>query len=330
MRDPYSVLGVSKTASDADIKSAYRKLAKKHHPDQNANDPKAKDRFAELNAAYEIVGDKDARAKFDRGEIGADGKPKFSGFEGFRRGSPFGDAPRGSSGRRTGAGSFDDILNDLFGGGGMGGGPTGGTSYSGTGGAGTRTRGYTSSGTNSNPGNRGPGQDVTVTAEVTLADVVARSKMRVSLPTGKTLDVTIPLGVVDGQQVRLKGQGYPGIPAGDAWVTVSFVQHPIFKADGTNVRLELPVTLYEAVLGAKVRVPTMEGSVEMSIPQGYTGGRVFRMRGKGLPKTDGERGDLLVAPRIHLPEGQPSEDLIDLVEDMRLRQPYNPRGPEFG
>lgn len=327
MRDPYSVLGVSKSASDSEIKSAFRKLAKRHHPDQNADDPKAKDRFAEVNSAYEIVGDKENRKKFDRGEIGPDGKPRFQGFEGFGRrpgtGSP------GGTGRSGAGGSFEDILNDLFGG--MGGGPS--ASAGPTSGASARSSGDQFSNYSRTGSARGAssaaGQDISITQRITLADAVGQSKTRVKLPTGKTVDVKIPVAVHEGQQIRLRGQGNPGSPAGDAIITISFETHPIFKPDGANLRVDLPISLDEAVLGAKIRVPTLEGSVEMTIPAGYTGGKVFRLRGKGLLKSASERGDILVTPSIRLPVGAPDRDLIRLAEDVRRKGLDSPRGSEF-
>ena len=212
MRDPYEVLGVSKTASAAEIKSAFRKLAKKSHPDQNKTDPKAKERFSELNAAYEIVGDKEKRAQFDRGEIGADGKPKFQGFEGFRPGHGRPGCRRRlahfrwSTSGPTATLSPEDILNDIFGGFARGGGaaPEPGAARA----------------------ERPRGEDVAATVAVTLEQFVRGEKARVDLPTGRTVDVTIPPGTKSGQIIRLKGQGMPGLlggPAGDALITVEFV-----------------------------------------------------------------------------------------------------------
>ena len=302
MRDPYEVLGVKPTASEAEVKSAFRKLAKKHHPDRNANDPKAKERFGEVNTAYEIVGDKEKRAQFDRGEIGADGKPKFQGFPGGGPGAGgfegFGQGGPGRGGARTyrwsssGGGADgdpfgdEDFLNNLFGGGFQrGGGPGAG--------AGPRPR-------------PARGDDVSATAAVTLEQLVKGEKARVDLPTGRTMDVAIPPGTKPGQTIRLKGQGRPSLtggPAGDALVTIDYVPHPVFRVEGDALRAEVPVNLDEAVLGGKVRVPTLEGPVTMSIPPNSSGGRTLRLRGKGLPKAKGERGDILVTLRIMLPEG---------------------------
>ena len=334
MRDPYQVLGLTKSASEADIKRAYRKLAKKYHPDQHPDDKAAQDKFAEINQAYEIVGDKTKRTQFDRGEIDAEGRQRFQGFEGFHGAEGGGRAGNWSfrqsgGGAGAGAGGFDDILNEIFGsfggarargagaaggmGGGMGGGGMGGAGTAGAG-AGTRTRPQR-------------GEDVTVTARVSLEELAHGGKARVTLPNGKTLSVTIPAGTEAGDQIRLKGQGNPGPaggPAGDARVTVQFAPHAYFTPDGSNLRLNLPVALYEAVLGGKVRVPTLNGPVEMTIPANSSGGRTLRLKGKGLPAKGGGTGDLLVSLRIALPEGGDA-DLEKLMRVWQSTKPYNPR-----
>lgn len=309
MRDPYDVLGVSRSASEDDVKKAFRRLAKKHHPDQNQDDPKAKDTFAEVNGAYEILGDKDKRAQFDRGEIGPDGKPRFQGFEGFGRGGGFegvGRGARGGFGGGAGAqGIFDDFLTDILGQAMGGDARRGGFRRTGaTGGAGAGMGGdpFARSATK--------GEDVTVTADVALEDLVAGNKVRVALPTGKTLDVSLPEGVTDGHKMRLKGQGMPGTgggAAGDAIVTVRFQKHPVFAVDGSDIRGDVAVTLEDAVLGGRVRVPTLEGTVELTIPAKTTGAKPLRLRGKGLPTKSGGRGDLYVVPRIVLPEDGDAE-----------------------
>jgi DnaJ-class molecular chaperone len=308
MRDPYEVLGVERTASAAEIKKAFRKLAKKYHPDQNP-DPKAKAKFAEANSAYEIVGDKDARAKYDRGEIGPDGKPTFQGFgggagpgfggfrgfEGFdpRGGFQTSRGPGGSTrtfrwstgGGPRGGGAFsaDDILSEILGG-----------AFRGEGGPET---------TAARPSARG--QDATATVAITLEQLAHKEKVRVDLPTGKTVELTIPPGTQAGKTIRLKGQGYPSAtgPAGDALVTVEFVPHPKFRVEGDALRIDVPVTLDEAVLGAKVRVPTLDGPVSVTVPPNSSSGRVLRLKGKGLPRAGGGIGDMLVTLRIVLPEG---------------------------
>jgi len=311
MRDPYEVLGVPRGASAAAIKSAYRKLAKKHHPDANKNDPKSQARFSELNSANEIIGDEDKRKQFDRGEIDAEGKPRFQGF-------PGGGDPRGRAGpggfethtfRTGGGGGFEDILNSMFGGAARGArpGPGGNTFEFDTGGLALDL-------------------DLNVAMTVSLEEAVNGVEKRVRLPTGKELNVKIPAGVSAGQQIRLKGQGEtaPGHPPGDLLITVSVAPHAFFKVDGTDLRVDLPITLYEAVLGGKVRVPTLGGAVELSIPKNTSSGRTFRLKGKGLPKAGGTAGDLFITTRIMLPDGNHS-DLETLMQKWRDGHPYNPR-----
>jgi DnaJ-class molecular chaperone len=312
MRDPYTVLGVAKSADIGEIKKAYRKLAKKFHPDQS-KDLKAKDKFAEVSAAYEILGDEKKRAAFDRGEIDAEGKPRFQGFEGFGAGGPGG--PGGFTRRAPGSGfehfefrtapggGFDagDIFSDLFG-------------------SAQRRGGQ------SRPLPRG--EDVEAQLTVSLGEAVHGGKSRVTLPTGRTLEVSVPAGVEDGRQIRLKGQGHPsqfGGEPGDAMVTVKIAKHPYFRVDGRDLRLDLPVTLYEAVLGGKVNVPTLDGKVELNVPAGSNGGgRTLRLRGKGLPNPSGTPGDLLVTLRIVLPD-ETDPDLKELARKWQTQKPYDPR-----
>src|SRR3954468_8723279 len=316
MRDPYEVLGVQKGASAAAIKSAYRKLAKKHHPDANKNDPKSAARFAEVNSANEIIGDETKRKQFDRGEIDVEGKPRFQRFPGGARrargrgASPGGGfetfsfrAGGGPGGGFEGGGGFEDILKSRFGG--AGGVRGGATTFA------------------ESP--FGADLDLSVAMTVSLEEAVKGGEKRVRLPTGKELNVRIPAGVVAGQQIRLKGQGEtaPGHPPGDLLITITIAPHAFFKVDGSDLRVDLPVTLYEAVLGAKVRVPTLGGAVELSIPKNTSSGRTFRLKGKGLPKA-GATGDLFVTTRIMLPDGNDAE-LEALMEKWRAAHPYNPR-----
>jgi DnaJ-class molecular chaperone len=320
MRDPYDVLGVSKSASAAEIKSAFRRQAKKLHPDANKHDPRAAARFAELNAAYEILGETDKRKAFDRGEIDAEGKPRFQGFEGFGGGRGAGggfgrdgifetfswgrDGFQHARGRAGGGfGGFEDILKEAFGGAARSGRP-GGFHFE---------------------EDLGVGGDITAALTITLPEAAGGTNKRVKLPTGREVDVKIPAGLNDGQTIRLKGQGVAGAGgrAGDLLIAVSIAPHPLFTRAGADLRLELPITLYEAVLGAKVRVPTLEGAVELAIPPGTNSGRTFRLKGKGFPAKDG-KGDLLAAVRIVLPEGGDME-LDELMCKWRKTKPHDPR-----
>ena len=323
MRDPYDVLGVSKSASAAEIKSAFRRQAKKLHPDANKHDPRAAARFAELNAAYEILGEADKRKAFDRGEIDAEGKPRFQGFEGFGAGR----GPGGGFGREGvfetfsfgrdgfqhargragggfgGLGGFEDILKEAFGGAARSGRP----------------------GSFRFEEDLGGGEDITAALTITLPEAARGTNKRVKLPTGREVDVKIPAGLNDGQIIRLKGQGVAGAGgrAGDLLIAVSIAPHPLFTRTGADLRLELPIALYEAVLGAKVRVPTLDGAVELAIPPGTSSGRTFRLKGKGFPAKDG-KGDLLAAVRIVLPEGSDME-LEELMRKWRKTKPHDPR-----
>ena len=329
MRDPYDVLGVAKGASAAEIKNAFRKQAKRLHPDANKHDPRAAARFAELNAAYEILGEESKRRAYDRGEIDAEGKPRFQGFEGFGTGRGFGrgggfesftwgadGVRRGSGGDFGGFGAFDDILKSAFGGG-FGRGGSGGSRSS----AGQSF--FEDDGQEAGFG--GHGRDVAAALTITLVEAAHGTKKRVQLPIGREIEVKIPSGLSDGQQIRLKGQGATGARgrAGDLLITVSIAPHPLFKREGADLRLELPIALYEAVLGGKVRVPTLDGAVELAIPPGTNSGRTFRLKGRGFPAREG-KGDLLATVRVMLPERNDSE-FDELMRKWRDRKPYDPR-----
>jgi DnaJ-class molecular chaperone len=318
MRDPYEVLGVPRTASQGEVKKAYRKLAKKLHPDANRNDVGAAVKFAELNAAYEILSEDEKRKAFDRGEIDAEGKPRFRGFEGVHPGASgfegfetFTWGPEGV--RRSGGGSgggfggIDEVLKNMFGEQVRGRRPDFGAQFE-------------------DFAPRGRGQDVAAQVTITLAEAAKGGSRRVHLPNGKEVEVKIPAGLADGQQIRLKGQGYSGPgggPAGDALITINIAPHPYLKFEGANLRVDVPITLYEAVLGGKVRVPTLDGAVELAIPPGTSAGRTFRLKGKGLPSKSG-RGDLYASVRIVLPDGKDRE-LEELMRQWREHKPYDPR-----
>jgi DnaJ-class molecular chaperone len=338
MRDPYTILGVSKGASAAEIKAAYRKLAKKLHPDANKHDAKAASRFSELNAAYEIAGDDDKRKAFDRGEIDAEGKPRFRGFEGAQPGGGFGQGGagpggshfesfsfgddgfqrRGGAGGAGGAGGFEDLLRGMFGG-----------RASPGGGARGHTNQFESEDFGGQGGAQAGGQDLLAALTITLPEAAKGVTTRMYLPTGKEVEVKIPAGIASGQQIRLKGQGYgsPSGRAGDAIITITVGPHPVFKAEGDDLRIELPITLYEAVLGGKVRVPTLDGAVELAIPPDTNAGRTFRLKGKGLRikgGVKGQAGDLFATVRVVLPE-KADDELKALAEKLRDDAPYDPR-----
>ena len=301
MRDPYEVLGVAKNASAKEIKSAFRKLAKKHHPDQNPDDPKAKDRFAAANQAYEILGDEKTRAAFDRGEIDAEGKQRFQGFEGAPGGDPFAGfrrqqaGPGGArfefrSGGRPGGDPFDgnsDIFSQIFG--------EAFAQQQGAGGGG--------------PGGRRQapaGEDVGVTLDVTVEEAATAPKVTAMFPDGRKLAVKLPAYIEDGQVIRLKGQGNPspfGGQSGDALVTIRLRKHPRYRVEGRDLHADLPVSLQDAVLGAKVAVETPTGRLAVNVPAWSSSDKVLRLKGRGLPTKGGGHGDLYAHVRLMLPEG---------------------------
>ena len=305
--DPYSVLGVARGAGEAEIKKAYRKLAKELHPDRNRDNPKAAERFGQVTAAYDLLNDKDKRAKFDRGEIDADGNPTAPfGFGGGRgAGGGYRAGAGGASGFdfETDGADFGDIFEGLFGRGGGGGGFTSGF------------------GRRAAPPRRGA--DVAYRLRVPFEDAAALKTQRITLSDGKTIDLKLSAGVESGTQMRLAGKGEqgPGGP-GDAIVSIEVQPHRFFKRDGDNVLLDLPITLSEAVQGGKVKVPTVDGAVMLNVAAGSTSGRVLRLKGKGFHKKGGERGDQLVTLMVDVP----SEDaeLRAFVEQWRGGE-RNPR-----
>lgn len=307
MRDPYEVLGVARNASSKDIKSAFRKLAKKHHPDQNPNDPKAKDRFSAANQAYEILGDEKARAAFDRGEIDADGKPRFQGFEGAG-GDPFAGFRRqqgpGASHfefRSTGGNSFGeapgDIFSQIFG---------DAFNQQRPGGAGT--------GGGERRRQAPAGADLNVILDVTIEEVAIADKVTAIFPDGRKIAVKLPAYVEDGQTIRLKGQGEQGYgQPGDALVKVRFRRHSRYRVEGRDLHADLPVSLHDAVLGAKVAVETPTGRIALNVPAWSSSDKVLRIKARGLPEKAGGNGDLYAHVRIMLPEGG-DPDLEALVK----------------
>ncbi len=310
MRDPYDVLGVSKTASAAEIKKAYRQLAKKHHPDSNKGDKAAEKKFSEATTAYDLLNDKDKRSAYDRGEIDAEGNPKFQGFDPFGGGDgAFGGGRAGGFRTHTSSGGFsaEDIFSEIFGGFG----------------AATQER--------QRP-RQTRGADVNYTLAVTFRDAMTGATKRITLPGGRQLDVRIPVGVDDGQQIRLKGQGdsgMAGIPKGDALITIQVSADPLFRRDGQNIRLDVPITLYEAALGATIKVPTLDGTVETKVPPKSSSGRTLRLKGKGVPASGKQTaGDMLITLKIVLPESG-DEDLTELMERWRDDKPYDVRSGLF-
>ena len=298
MADPYSTLGVARNASEKDIKSAYRKLAKELHPDRNKDNPKAAERFSDVTKAYDLLSDADKRARFDRGEIDAEGNPAMPFGHGFGAGGggfrPGAGGARGFSAQDFegfgGAEGLDigDIFEGLFGRGGGAGGP-------GPGGMGASRR--------PPPPPPRKGANVQYRLRVPFADAAALKAQRITLADGKTIDLKLPAGVEDGTQMRLSGKGEPG-PAGngDALVTIMIEPHSFFRRDGNDVRIDLPITLDEAVQGAKVKVPTVDGAVMLTVAPGSGSGKVLRLKGKGFSKKGGGRGDQLVTLEIELPE----------------------------
>ncbi len=295
--DVYSRLGVKRGASDAEIKKAYRSLAKQLHPDKNQDNPKAAERFAQITQAYDLLSDKTKRARYDRGELDDDGNPKAT--FGGGGGSPFG-AGGGYSQTRGGPGAgysgfppgaesdqgspdLGDLFEGLFGRGGARAGNSG--------------------------GRRQPpakGADIAYRLTVSFIEAATCEPQRITLADGKTIDLKLPQGVEEGTRIRLAGKGERGAGGyGDAIVTVAVDGHRFFTRDGRDIRLTLPITLKEAVLGGKVRVPTPDGVVMLTVPAGSTSGRVLRIKGRGWTDKAGGRGDQLVSLSIDLPSGDP-------------------------
>lgn len=311
MPNPYSVLGVQKSADEKAIKSAFRKLAMKYHPDQNADNKSAQAKFAEINQAYEIIGDKEKRAQFDRGEIDDEGKPKFAGFQGggnpFGSGSPFGGGAK--QGGNPFGGGAEDILSEIF-----------GSAFGGQAQAQRRGGGNPFGGMGGQPNQQrqsAPSLDLEMKAGVTIEDSM-RGKTTVRMPDGKQISVSIPPEAENGQVIRLKGKGKtaPGRQPGAALVTLVMKSHAKFRRDGIDLRTDVAVPLKTAVLGGKVAVETVDGKLSLNIPSGTSSGKIFRLKGKGLPKKSGGFGDLLVSASIQLPD-EDLQQLVTFFENMK-------------
>jgi DnaJ-class molecular chaperone len=319
MADLYSQLGVKRDAGEAEIKKAYRKLAKELHPDRNKDNPAASARFSKVTQAYDILTDKDKRARYDRGDIDEEGNPKAPfGYGGGGPGGPGGGGFRpdmrgmGGMGGMGGGEEVDlsDIFEGLFGGGQRRGGAAGGGGP--FGGFGRRQAPQ-------------KGADIAYRLPVAFEDAAALREQRVTLQGGKTIEIKLPKGVEEGTRIRLAGQGLPGPGGnGDAIVTISVKPHRFFTRDGDNIRLDLPVRLDEALLGAKVRVPTVDGPVMVTVPKGSTSGKTLRLKGKGFTGKDGTRGDQLVTLMVEIPADD--AELAAFVEGWGGKK-GNPRGP---
>lgn len=290
--DPYSLLGLARGASDEEVRSAFRRLAKSCHPDLHPGDKAAADRFKSLSAAYEIVGDPERRRQYDAGLIDARGEPVRQ---------PYANPAGAYSG-----GTFSDVFNDFF-----------------------SDSAWPGARANARPGFHVRGQDVRYTLEVAFLEAVTGTKKRVTMPEGGVLDLTVPEGVSDGQVLRLKGKGKPGFgggEAGDALVEIHVKSHPDFQRVGDDIHMSLPVSLDEAVLGGKIEVATPTGRLQLTLPKGTSSGRVFRVKGKGAHSgTTGKHGALLITVRIVMPD-EIDEGLAYFISEWRKKHPYNPRG----
>ncbi|MDP3749815.1 MAG: J domain-containing protein [Phenylobacterium sp.] len=301
-RDPYQELGVSRGASADEIRKAFRKLAKQHHPDANPGNKAAEDRFKQVSAAFDILGDLEKRKKFDAGEIDADGRETMRGFGGG--GSPWGGQQGGQWNTSRGgpegmeSGDLGDLFSEILGRRGQGGG-FGGFSQR--------------------------GADVRAKLEIDLEETIHGAKKRIGFSDGRTIDVTIPKGAEEGQTLRLKGQGSPGRAGpGDAFIELSVKPHPIFRREGSALVMDLPISIPDAVLGGKVEAPTPDGVVSLTIPKDANSGQSLRLKGRGLSDARGKRGDLLGRIVLMLPD-KPDSELEAFAERWRKDRPYTPR-----
>jgi DnaJ-class molecular chaperone len=297
-KDLYAILGVKRTASNDEIRRAYRKLAKDLHPDQNKGDPKAEEQFKLVSAAFAVLGNPEKRKRYDAGEIDAMGNERANPF--------YRDYPGGEAGTRggfdggfnAGGGDFSDLFGDLFG-------------RRGPGGAFTMR-----------------GMDFRYNLDISFLEAVNGTKKRVQFPDNETLDIQVPSGVESGQTLRLKHKGGPGAgrgEPGDALIELKVAPHPLFGRDGDNITLEVPISLHEAVLGARIEVPTIDGRVTVSVPKGASSGQVLRLRSKGIKNSRAHaQGDQLITLKIVLPVSVDGE-LERFMNDWGQKHPYDPR-----
>lgn len=293
MTDPYAILGVARTADADEIRRAYRKLAKSLHPDANPGDKQSEERFKQVTQAFKLLSDPEQRARFDQGEIDASGQERPAYHYRSRPGG--GPGARGPSGRFEDLG---DMFSDLF----------------------------TDFGQGRERAAPIKGADIKARAQVSFLEAMKGGKVRVSLSPGRALDVGIPAGVETGKTLRLRGQGHPGRnggPEGDAFVEIVVQDHPHFRRDGDHIRLDLPISLKEALFGGVVRAPTLDGLVEVRVPAGANSGAQLRLRGKGAPKDDGSRGDQIIRLMVDIPLNDPG--LESFVEAWDPPEGYDPR-----
>lgn len=330
--NPYSVLGVSRKASDDDIRKAFRKLAKELHPDLNRDNPDAAERFKKVGQAYDILGDPTKRAQFDRGEIGADGEQRraYPGAGGAG-GRPFGGGYGSGRPRSpTEDMGFGDIFSDIFGN------TTAGAGASGMGGAGFGGAGFGGAGM----GSRGAGQragfpmrgqDVNYALDIEFLEAVRGARKRVTLPSGQSLDLSVPIGVDDGKTLRLRGKGHSGHnggTAGDALIEITVKPHPTFTREGRTIRSTVPISIDEAVLGGRIPIDTIDGTVQLNLPKGTNSGKTFRLKGRGIPASQsGTAGDHLVTVEIWLPDTV-DDSLTYFMQEWRQSNGYDPRAKQ--
>ena len=308
-RDPYQELGVSRTATTDEIRKAFRKLAKQFHPDTNPGNKAAEDRFKQVSAAFDILGDAAKKKKFDAGEIDADGREISRGFGGGGFNPGAGGFNRGGFQSRGGGADGPEIdLGDLFGDI-LGRGPRGGGFAGGASGGGFSPR----------------GADIKARLDIDLEEAIRGGKKRVAFSDGRTIDVTIPAGAQEGQTLRLKGQGSPGRGGqGDALIELAIKPHAIYRREGETLVMDLPISVPDAVLGGKIEAPTPDGNVMLAVPKGSNSGATLRLKGRGLADAKGKRGDLLARLVVTLPD-EPDSDLEKFAQAWRDQKPYSPK-----